>query len=296
MDGRTRLLRIRAAADDELRQRDDWESVVRDHLQFASSYYEQAFGIRFRLVQVVEWDSDDTSAGLADLVDELERDVSPDGVDVVVGFSAQRPRPGKLSKSVALPTGLTPSLGRVSLIRVMPEDENYDLRLAVIHEIAHLFGAFHTAQQDSIMRESVEGPRTFQIDLENGKMLRLMRLFDFEQGVQGLSEEVLQRMTAIWASARIPGDANPVAQAFYNLGVERHDADQLEPAIALWQRAASYDETYAQPHGSIGLALASLGRYDDALAELRIARQLGWPQADQVVETVRHEQAAMGNK
>jgi tetratricopeptide (TPR) repeat protein len=296
MDGAVRVLRVRVAADDELRARADWEQVVRDHLQFASDYYEKTFDIRFDVQEIVAWDSDDESAGLGDLVDELEKTIPVTGVDVVIGLSAQRPKPGKLSKYVGLPTGLTPSLGRVSLVRVMPDDENYDLRLALIHEVAHLFGAFHTAQQDSIMRESVQGPRTFQIDVENGKMVRLLRLFDFEKGVEGLDEDTLKRMTGIWERGGIPGDANPVAEALFNVGVEKHDQGQVEEAIKTWRRAAAYDKTYAQPHGSIGLALASLKRYDEALRELQIADRLGCPEAKQAIEMVKHQSAARGSR
>jgi tetratricopeptide (TPR) repeat protein len=290
MDGETRLLRVRVAADDELREGAGWEATAAEHLRFASDYLEASFAIRLQVAETVTWESDDRGLGLGDLVDELQEEIPLDDVDVVIGLSAQRPRSGKLSKYVGLPTGLTPSLGRVCMVRVLPEDENYDLRLALIHEIAHLFGAFHVAQQDSIMREVVQGPRTWQIDSENAKMVRLMRLYDFEQGVEGLSEEALRRMTRIWEPAAARGDANPVAEALYNAGVEHHAKGETERAASLWRRATTYDHTYAEPHGSLGTLLAGQGKYAEALKELEIADRLGWPDAKQMIEAVKHEQ------
>ncbi len=292
MDGDLRVLRIRACADEELRARDTWEQEVIDHLEFASGMYENSWGVTFDVVEIVEWETDNDGEGMGDLVDELELDIPTDGVDVVIGFSAQKPRRGKLSKYVALPWGLTPSLGRASMIRAMVDDESYDLHLAVVHEIAHLFGAFHVERQDSVMRETVDGPRTFQFDVENGKLMRLMRDYDFVAGVEAISPATADRITQIWKKGAVKHDSSPLAEALYNRGIELMNEDDLEGAIEVWKRSAKADATFAGARGTLGLAYSDLGRYDEAIRELKAAEKLGWPDARQWIEYIRHEMGA----
>jgi hypothetical protein len=52
-----------------MRARDGWQEAVREPLAFAADYYERTFGVRFQVVEVVEWDSDDTGPGPGDLVE-----------------------------------------------------------------------------------------------------------------------------------------------------------------------------------------------------------------------------------
>ena len=290
-DGDVRILRIRACADEEFRAREGWETEVREHLDFASRIFENTFGIRFNLLELTVWETDDAGQGLGDLVDELEAEIPLDGVDVAIGFSAQDPRRGKLSKYVALPWGLTPSLGRVSMIRAMVDDESYDLHLAVVHEIAHLFGAFHVVSQDSVMRETVQGPRTFQFDVENGKLLRFMRGYDFEAGVEGLSEATAARLTELWRRGGADVDANPLAEALFNCGIERYNAEEPEAALGFWQRAIAADDGFALAYGTMGVTLAELERYDEALAALHEADARGWPEAKQALWSVQSAMA-----
>jgi hypothetical protein len=291
-DGDLRVLRIRACADDEMRERGGWAEEIQEHLAFASGIFESTFGIRFRVDEVVEWDTDDEGQGLGDLVDELEGDIPVTGVDVAVGFSAQDPRRGKLSKYVALPWGLTPSLGRVSMIRAMVDDESYDLHLAVVHEIAHLFGAFHVARQDSVMRETVQGPRTFQFDTENGKLIRLMRDYDFETGVEAISPEAADRLTALWKRGGGDVDTSPLAEAFFNRGIELYNEDKPEEAIQLWQRSIQADDQFALAYGTMGVTLAELERYDEALKALKQADERGWPDAKQAMWLIEWRRVA----
>ncbi len=289
-EGDLRILRVRAAVDEEFRDRADWRQVAADYLAFASSFYERSFEVRLDVTETVEWESGD-EASLGELVDALEHEVPLDGVDVAIGFTGQRPNRGKLSKYVALPWGLTPSLGRVSVIRAMLDGASYDLHLALIHEIAHLFGAFHVSDPNFVMRETVDGPRTFQFDVENGKLIRLMKQYDFEAGVAGLPVAARGRLTELWKRGGLGHDSNPVAEALFNWGIDLQDAGQTDQAIAAWREAARYDESLAAPHGLIGVALAQTGDIDGALKELEIADRLGWPEAKQVIQLIRHEQA-----
>ena len=291
-DGELRVLRIRACADDELRTRDGWVQEVAEHLAFASNFYEKTFGVRFDVVETVEWESDDAGEGMGDLVDELETEISLEGADVVIGFSAQPPGRGKLSKYISLPWGLTPSLGRVCMVRAMIDDESYDLHLALVHEIAHLFGAFHVQQQDSVMRETVEGPRTFQFDVENGKLMRLQRDYDFEAGVEGLSKKTAGRITELWRRGTVEEDNNPLAEALYNRGIDLMNQEREEEALALWERSAEADDTFAAPRGVAGMTLADMGRYEEAMQELEAAQRLGWPDAGQIIALIQHEQGS----
>jgi tetratricopeptide (TPR) repeat protein len=289
-EGDLRILRVRAAIDEEFRDRADWRQVAADYLAFASRFYEKSFAIRLDVVEMVEWESDD-QANLGELVDAVEDEIPLDGADVAIGLTGQHPNRGKLSKYVALPWGLTPSLGRVSVIRAMLDDASYDLHLALIHEIAHLFGAFHVADPNFVMRETVDGPRTFQFDVENGKLMRLMKQYDFEEGVARLPVATRDRLTELWKRGGLGHDNNPVAECLFNWGIDLRDAGQTDQAIAAWREAARYDESFAAPHGLIGVAVVETGDIDGALRELEIADRLGWPEAKQIIQLIRHEQA-----
>lgn len=282
-DGELRVVRIRACADEEFRQRQDWDVQVREHLEFASRIFEATFGIRFVVREIVEWDSNDEGEGLGDLVDELEAEIPLNGVDIVVGFSAQNPRRGKLSKYAPLPWGLTPSLGRVSMIRAMEDNDSYDLHLAVVHEIAHLFGAFHVGAPEFVMRETIQGPRTFQFDTDNAKLIRLMRDYDFEAGVESISSETAHKITKFWRNSGAGVDTNPLAEALFNRGIELYHQEQAEHALALWKRAIVADDRFALAYGTIGVALGEMGRYEEARQALLKADELGWPEAKQAI-------------
>lgn len=292
-EGDIRILRVRAVADEEFREREDWQSVIEEHLVFAANFYEKTFDTRLEVVDLVEWESDDT-ATLSELVDRMEDEVSLNGVDVALGFSAQRANRGKLSKYVPLAWGLTPALGRVSLIRATDEGQSYDLHLALVHEIAHLFGAFHVAEQGYVMRETVQGPRTFQFDVENGKLLRLMKEYDFEKGAAALDTRVRERITYLWRRGGVRHDNNPLAEGLFNVGIDLRDAGQTQAAIEVWREAAQYDGTFAAPYGLVGIALADMQDYEGALKELEIAARLGWPEARQVMQLIVHQQASTG--
>ena len=101
-EGDLRILRVRAAADEEFRDRAAWRQVVAGYLAFASNFYEKSFEIRLDVVETVEWESDD-EASLSELVDAAEDEVPLDGVDVAIGFTGQHPNRGKLSKYVSSP-------------------------------------------------------------------------------------------------------------------------------------------------------------------------------------------------
>ena len=294
MEGGDRILRIRACADEEVRQRADWRAEVEEYLAFASSIFASTFGIRFQVVEIVPWESDNAGQGLGDMLDELGADIPLDGVDVIIGFSAQEPRRGKLSKYVALPWGLTPSLGRVSMVRTMMDDERYDVHLALVHETAHLFGAFHVRQQDSVMRETLQGPHTFQFDAANAKAIRLLKGYDFEAGVERIPQATATRLTQLWRHDGIRTDGNPLSEALYNRGIELHDAGRMDDALALWTRAIEQDEGFAEAHGSIGMALADQGKYEEALQNLHRADDLGWPEAKQALRRVEYERERQG--
>ena len=193
-DAGRRVLRLSAIADTTYRQVvDDWRERIRQTVAGASAYYEKNFQIRLVLDQILPWEY----RGLVDSVEgriEQVLQVSPEPSELLVAFvgfgeyyktEEQAFLTGNLG--VGLPFGQ-------HLLVTGNDDYHVNREIAVlIHELAHVFGAFHVADRRSLMqpvyddaplREILE--EHLPLDAVSMAILRLTREVDFRRGVRSL--------------------------------------------------------------------------------------------------------------
>lgn len=165
-----RVVRIKALADFAFRARNPaWEREARGLIEAASDFYEEEFGIRLSTHSVAPWPSQDrvpsTPTLLARLKKEFPVPAADPGYDIVVALSGEnasrylaagRPRVDRigdcqqgLARYIVLPTR---QVFRYSGVK---EEQQPDVT-TFVHEIAHVFGAEHVEDSQSIMNENFE--------------------------------------------------------------------------------------------------------------------------------------------
>jgi len=206
--GHRRQLFVRAACDEEFRAQDEWEARMRRRIETASEEFDQRFGIRWTLKDVVEWKSDDSAPTLEALLTQLSQDVSRRGIDVVIGFSGQVGASGA-AKGYAH-VGIAKQLGTVALVR-SPEGVGWDWNRGVlVHELGHVLGAWHSDVPSSIMRSGAdESIGDGEFDPQAAAMIEFVRDSGFPRGTKWIVGDARRRVDEIFASGHARGETRP---------------------------------------------------------------------------------------
>jgi hypothetical protein len=189
-----RIVRVKALADVSFRARNPgWADEARGLIEAASDYYEREFDVRFVTESVVAWPAQERIHSTVDLLARIKQDFPSqkrDGsYDLIVAFTAEgisryfvagRPRVDRigncqhgLGNYVVAPVN---KLFRYSGAHAEPEPDV----VALIHELAHIFGAEHVDDRASIMFEDF-GYRT-EFDDKNRRVIAKNRLCPFARG------------------------------------------------------------------------------------------------------------------
>lgn len=178
-----RVVRVKALADVSFRARNSaWPNEARGLIEAASDYYEREFGIQFVTESVVPWPAQERIHSTVDLLTTVERDFpakNKDGsYDLIVVFSAE-----EISRYFVAGRSRVDRIGncqqglgnyviapvhkpfRYAGAHAEPEPDT----IALIHELAHIFGAEHVEDRGSIMYEDL-GYRT-EFDSKNRSMI-----------------------------------------------------------------------------------------------------------------------------
>lgn len=240
-----RELKVIALADDTYRRIPDWKKRIRTVMAGVSTFYESELSIRFTVVETRIWTyralehkvEDRWSAVLA---------VEPHEADLVIGFVGLGDFRSDASQDAAAYTGL---LGRADFFAqhamVSGWSDHHENReiTTLIHELGHVFGAFHVADPNSVMQPGYD-----QIPLDDilaGKVqfgkaldevLMLTRHVDLQRGVSSLSETARRRIQEICREHRIAGEADgedPITAGF------RYRADRAKLLAELMAQEAA---------------------------------------------------------
>jgi hypothetical protein len=219
-----------------------WEKRYRDRFAAASEILERTCHVRFQVVAVGTWNSDDNARDLLKLMDDFERKVNPAPARLAVGFTGQF-RTLMDDKHIGGARG--PFRSHV-LIREWGRQITDPERLEIlVHELGHYLGAVHSPERQSVMRPDVSDRqsrlRDFHIsfDARNAAVMSLIaeelskrRLAHLGQ----LPPSTKQRLREVYQSlaAAVPGDpAAPryLAMLDQSLGVAGESADRMKEVI-----------------------------------------------------------------
>jgi hypothetical protein len=166
-----RIVRVKALADLPFRSRNPgWAQEARDLIEAASDYYEEEFGIRLVTQSVAPWPENErvpsTPALLARLQKQFPAAAADGSYDIVIAFTGEnvsrlltagRPRVDRigncsqgLARYIVLPIRRPFRYTGVSTMDLDPDV------ITLVHEIAHVLGAEHVEDINSIMNEDFD--------------------------------------------------------------------------------------------------------------------------------------------
>jgi Metallo-peptidase family M12 len=164
-----RTVRVKALADVSFRARNSqWPEEMRGLIEAASDYYEREFGIRFVTQNAEAWPAQERIRSTPELLARVEKDFPSQkkdaSFDLIVVFTAEGVSPYFTAGRARVDRigNCRPGLGNYVIAPVNESfhyagpyvDPTLDV-IALIHELAHIFGAVHVDDRASIMNEDL---------------------------------------------------------------------------------------------------------------------------------------------
>lgn len=142
------------ADEDQPANREVWEQQLRRQLAEASAFFERLCRVRFEVVAVEEWDSDDGRRDLGELLSELRQEVPSEPAGLVVGMTSQV----EVKADTRLPMVATaPLAGPILLPSAQEAFREGDQLELLVHQLGHFLGAVHSPEPGSVMRPVLRG-------------------------------------------------------------------------------------------------------------------------------------------
>ncbi len=201
-----RVVTVRAITDNTYRTAfPEWRERVRRTIAGASEYYQREYAIRLVVTETSEWDYDAVHDTLKSRWSRL-LEKSPQDVDLIialVGFGDYSSVEGEAT--------FTGQLGRAAFFGqhlMVADRQDYHVNRAktiLIHELGHIFGAFHVADQDLMMypgylelptEKIIEGTVPFGKTMD--AVFAMTKGFVFRDGVESLSPRTQQRIQSLY--------------------------------------------------------------------------------------------------
>lgn len=247
-----------------------WEKRLRDRLQEASAVIERCCGVRFEVVAVDTWRSNDANVDVAQALSDFESRVRPAPARLAIGFSSYAKLPAG-----PMPVGATPGplhshilvreganrAGQVELLRIL------------IHELGHFLGAVHSIEENSVMRPLLRDPRAnardFRLGFDPLNTLAMNVVVDElrSRPMHALADVRPETKVRLRGIYKVLGELLPndrLAQNYLTL----LNPPNLPPIVAATPRAERSERFWALFHDGSHVTAAKFGNYgwwsDDA--------------------------------
>ena len=222
-----------------------WEKRYRERLAKASEIIERHCRIRFQVVAVGAWTSNDDARELRQLIEEFEQKVNPAPARLAIGFTAQYQA---LREEKHMGGTRGPFRAHILIRewgRQIAEPERLEM---LVHELGHFLGAVHSPEHRSVMRPDISDrqsrARAFRIGFDAPNTLVLFLVGEELRSpthplihLCQLSPATKDHLRAVYASlaAALPGDpAAPkyLAMLGQSLGLVGEPLERRQAVIA----------------------------------------------------------------
>jgi hypothetical protein len=219
-----RIVRVRALADATYRRVvDDWNQRIRAIVTAASEYFEANFQIRFDLVGIQPWEYRGVARHPESRLKALLA-VQPEDADLLIGFIGfgEYYTSGEITYITGL-LGMGMPFGQHVMVSGSDHFHLNRDKVVLIHELAHVFGAFHVDNRRSLMYPMHSGVPTeiltegkFEMEPPLREVVMAARKLDFQRGVDSLDPEARRRIQTLARQYRLPRESRaptPIAMA-----------------------------------------------------------------------------------
>lgn len=210
-----RIVTVRAIADNTYRAAiPEWRERAKRIVAGASEYYQREYAIRLVLTETKEWEYDGVSADLetrwAELLEQSPREI--DLIVALVGYGDYSSVKGEAAYTGQL--GRAAFFGQHLMVADRKDYHENRAKTVLIHELGHVFGAFHVADQNLMMY-----PGYLQLPTDdiiagtvafgeiNDAVFAMTKGFDFRAGVNSLSLETQRKIQQLYRQHGLPQEA-----------------------------------------------------------------------------------------
>lgn len=246
----TREVTIKLVADEEFRKDTHWREKAKSFLERARSDFEAWFGIRLCLQKYDVWTSDSALHSLDLLAGNLEATVGKDSCDLLLAFIGQRDPQENYDGY---------SLFKEGTILLLVSRDKEAVEHTAHHELAHVFGAVHVNDRNSLMDIFRRGDR---FDPLNAEIILLNKDRSFNS--TGLPTPRANRERA----AELYRTILDLSQA--SIALREREREETLPGrfkgqYAFWEEVFLYN--LDDIHNLLAQIHLESGRYDEALEE-----------------------------
>jgi tetratricopeptide (TPR) repeat protein len=259
-DAPARTVTVKLAADRSIENIAEWKIAASRLLDDVFQTFQEQFGIRLVLGDIVTWRPRPVRRPLGEVLGELRKIVTPGKCDIVLGVVI----PEHIS-SVSLGIASYP-FGYI-LVKNLASREA--MIYTLLHEVCHVFGAVDLREKGSIM--GIEAPG-FGIDTFTARAVRLHKDRTFGGPAYPLPKANFAEAAALFSDRARLGFAEPEVHLVLTLlFTEMNDLDSAAQACA---EALHEDPGFIGLHVLLGNILLKQGSADQAVDEYRKALEL----------------------
>ena len=250
-----RTIRCRIAVDEECRSQNEWRSVIKRVVADSSKRFEREFGIKFEIVRIRPWYSDDTRDSLFDLLKSLKNEIPQKNCEVIIGFTGQHYEKGAFS-------GATICYGSYIILRwVRLEDL---MKRTLIHEFCHLFGGIDLNGENLIMSHARAGNR---FDEFTSRIILINKFRRFEPQVFPLTDKKIDEAISHYESRKdLNKEGHEIHLILALLYIEKENYDL---AIRECQNALRISPGLPEAYSLLGTAYQKAGKIELATREYK---------------------------
>lgn len=269
-----RVISVKVVGDKEFRKKEDWKGKIEENIKKVSAFFEEQFSMAFIVGEIGEWNSTNTR-DIQSLLKDLKRKTEKGDNDIVIGFSSQLPANASCIFH-GLPLGVALPFDDYLVVRAdtknkRPADHSQTVRV-LVHELAHIFGAFHVNDPSSIMNTSLQNKKDMRFDANNREIIALSKSLDFNTGVRSIDRANIDKIINIYRDSLQGNFKN--AQKHKVIGTIYDELGFFEDATDEYKKAVELDPKDHETLIRLGIAYVKQGLLDNAVAELSKAARL----------------------